>query len=65
MANLNADIKHDFINNSLRLEVLSKIVCEDLNKDNKPQKQHIDDLEDFFNVGLNLLIEIKNQIHLN
>jgi len=65
MANLNADLKHDFINNSLRLEVLFKLVCEDLNKDIKPQKQHIKDLEDFLNVGINLLTEIKDQIHSN
>ena len=65
MANFNADLKHDFINNSLRLEVLSKLVCEDLNKDITPQKQHMDDLEDFLNVGINLLIEIKDEIHLN
>jgi hypothetical protein len=65
MANLNADLKHDFINNSLRLEVLSKLVCEDLNKDITPQKQHINDLEDFLNVGINLLTEIKDQIHSN
>lgn len=65
MANLNADLKHDFINNSLRLEVLFKLVCEDLNKDITPQKQHINDLEDFLNVGINLLTEIKDQIHSN
>jgi len=65
MANLNADLKHDFINNSLRLEVLFKLVCEDLNKDITPQKQHINDLEDFLNVGINLLTEIKGQIHSN
>lgn len=65
MSKLNAELKHDFINNSLRLEVLSKIVCEDLSQNKTPQKQHIDDLEDFLNVGLNLLKEIKDQIHLN
>ena len=65
MANLSAELKHDFINNSLRLEVLSKLICEDLNKDITPQNQHINDLEDFLNVGINLLIEIKDQIHSN
>lgn len=65
MAKVNAETKHDFINNSLRLEVLSKLICEDLNKDLTPQNQHINDLEDFLNVSINLLKEIKDQIHLN
>jgi len=65
MEKVNADLKHDFINNSLRLEVLMRLVCEDLNKKTTPQKQFLDDLEDFLKAELNLLKEIKSDLHEN
>ena len=65
MEKVNADLKHDFINNSLRLEVLMRLVCEDLNRKTTPQKQCLDDLEDFLKAELNLLKEIKSDLHEN
>ena len=65
MTKINADFKHDFINNSLRLEVLTKLICEDLNKDKIPQQQYINDLEDFLNIEINLIQDLRNTIHSN
>ena len=65
MTKIDPQLRHDFINNSLRLEVLSKLISEDLNKNETPNSTHINDMEDFLKKELNLLIEIKNQIHRN
>lgn len=42
-----------------------RLVCEDLNKKIIPQKQFLDDLEDFLKAELNLLKEIKTDLHEN
>jgi len=55
-------IRHDFINNSLRLEVLMRLVCDSLQKDEIPQKQYLDDLDQFLSIEKNLLSEIKEEI---
>lgn len=65
MEKISAELKHDFINNSLRLEVLMRLVCEDLTNKKTPHKQYVDDLEDFLKAELNLLKEITTQIHSN
>lgn len=65
MKEIDPQIRHDFINNSLRLEVLSKLICEDLNKNQHPNPTHLNDLEDFLKKSINLVNEIKNNIHQN
>ena len=65
MSNINANTKHDFINNSLRLEILSKLITESITKDEIPKKQFMDDFEKFLNIELNLLEDIKNQTLIN
>ncbi len=65
MKEINANLKHDFINNSLRIEVISRLVCESLNKNEKLNDQHINDLEDFLQKEINLLKEIKSHLHQN
>ncbi len=50
MSKIDPQLRHDFINNSLRLEVLSKLICKDLEQDNKPNDQYVGDFEKFLNV---------------
>lgn len=63
MISINPQTKHDFINNSLRLEVLTKLICKDLDQNTKPNDQFIEDLEKFLNIELNLLKDLKTQLH--
>lgn len=63
MKEISPQIKHDFINNSLRIEVLSKIICEDLNTNKNPNPTQLNDLEDFLLKEINLLKEIKAITH--
>ncbi len=39
-----AEDRHDFINNSLRLEILNKLICEQLEKKEEPDQEMLDDL---------------------
>lgn len=52
-------LKHDFINNSLRLEVLAKLISEQLHENEPVNEQYIQDLEKFLNLMQDHLIEIK------
>jgi hypothetical protein len=63
MSLVNPQTKHDFINNSLRLEVLTKLICKDLDQNTKPSDQFLEDLEKFLNIELNLLKDLKTQLH--
>lgn len=65
MKDLSPQLKHDFINNSLRLEVLSKLICEDLNKNSIPLNQYLEDFDKFLTIEKTLLKELKDQIHTN
>lgn len=59
MEAISPQTKHDFINNSIRIEVLSKIICEDLNNSKNPNLTHLNDLENFLSKELSLLKIIK------
>lgn len=65
MSQIDSQLRHDFINNSLRLELLSKLICKELEKDNKPNEQYVVDFEKFLNVELNLLKDLNDHIHMN
>jgi len=65
MLTIDPKLRHDFINNSLRLEVISKLISEDLNLNKTPNLQQINDLEEFLQKEINLIKEIKQQIHTN
>jgi hypothetical protein len=60
MKELSPQLKHDFINNSLRIEVLSKIICEDLNANKNPNPVQLNDMEEFLLKEINLLKDIKD-----
>ena len=65
MIKVDPQLRHDFINNSLRLEVISKLICKDIEQNMKPQDQFLEDFEKFLNVELTLLKELKDQIYSN
>lgn len=65
MSKIDPQLRHDFINNSLRLEVLSKLICKDLEQDSKPNEQYTQDFEKFLNLELNLLKELNDHFHMN
>lgn len=52
-------LRHDFVNNSLRLEILMKMIHEDLKSSITPDDEKLTDLESFLNLGLTHLTLIK------
>ena len=40
-------VRHDFINNSLRIENLNKLICEELEKNEQPLLEYVEDLKKF------------------
>lgn len=65
MSDIDSQLRHDFINNSLRLEVLTKMICKDLEANGIPNQQYIEDLDKFLNVELNLLKDLKEKLYSN
>ncbi|MCT4641382.1 MAG: hypothetical protein N4A33_03725 [Bacteriovoracaceae bacterium] len=53
------ELKHDFINNSLRIEILCKLIIESLRQDKELENEYIDDLENFLNNHISLLKHLK------
>ena len=51
------EVRHDFINNSLRIEILNKMIWEDLEKDSTPNPEYVKDLTKFLKEHLNYLTE--------
>ena len=48
-------VRHDFINNSLRIETLNKMICEELEKDQQPLEEYVEDLKKFLADHIELL----------
>lgn len=40
-------LRHDFINNSLRIEVLTKLIADQLQNEETVDQQYLEDLESF------------------
>jgi hypothetical protein len=59
---MDAQTKHDFINNSLRLEVLMKLVCKDLDQKINPSEKYLNDLGKFLDLQKELLNKIIDQV---
>lgn len=47
--------RHDFINNSLRIETLNKLICLELEKNQQPLDQYVEDLKKFLIDHIELL----------
>lgn len=62
---MNADfqqVKHDFINNSLRLEVLCRIIGEQLQNNSALDNQQLDDLQKYLG-EMQELVKIVQENH--
>lgn len=57
--NFDRDLVHDFINNSLRLNVLSDLICEDLQKKIPLNEKSLSDYENFLKAQLEMLKKLK------
>lgn len=55
---------HDFINNSLRIEILTKMLCEDLDLKNDIEIEKLKDLEEFTIKQLELIKDFHNHCKL-
>lgn len=54
-----SQIKHDFINNSLRIEVINKLICESLEKNENINEEYIEDLNKFIKLHIDLIKHFK------
>lgn len=52
-------VQHDFINNGLRLDILNKLLTEQLEKNSALDLEYLNDLEIFLNVHLDLVKKLK------
>ena len=53
------ELKHDFINNGLRIEILNQIISESLSSSQKPDSNQISDLKIFLEEHLKLLKQLQ------
>lgn len=52
-------VKHDFINNGLRIEILNKLISEALEQKAEIQENYLNDLSQFLKKHIELLKEIE------
>lgn len=52
-------LKHDFINNTIRIEILQKLINESLNENKSINEQYKIDLAKFYTEQINYLKQIK------
>lgn len=56
---IDSKLRHDFINNGLRIEVLIRMINEDLEIKDNINNEYIADLHNFLNLHLELIEQIK------
>jgi hypothetical protein len=54
---MDSQLKHDFINNGLRIEVLNKLISESLEKSEPPLREQVDDLLAFLQKQIEYLTQ--------
>jgi hypothetical protein len=59
---MESKLRHDFLNNCLRIEILNRLLSEAIEKNSVPQKEHVEDLAGFLNEHLNYLEKIKKAL---
>lgn len=59
-----SSFRHDFTNNCLRLEVLAKLICEDLQKNLRPDPTQLKDFETFTKIQLEYIEKMKEENNL-
>ena len=60
MSNEKNKVRHDFINNAIRLEVLNKLITEAIEGHSSMDADHLDDLESFLKNHLELTKKVKD-----
>lgn len=50
----NSKLKHDFINNGIRIEVINRLISEALEKEIFPEQTHIKDLSRYLKLQIEL-----------
>lgn len=58
---LDKNQNHDFINNSMRLEIISQMICEQLEEQKKCEKKLLKDLKENLSKQIILINEILNE----
>lgn len=56
---MDSKFKHDFINNALRIEILNKLISEEMTEGRDLTQEYLEDLTMFINDHLDLLKKIK------
>ncbi len=51
---------HDFTNSSLRIEIINKLILEEIQASKTPIKKHLTDLESTLHKHIELLSEMKS-----
>ena len=59
---VSAEDRHDFINNSLRLEILNKLLCDQLEKREDLDAEMLKDLKPTLEKHLELLIKLSSPL---
>ena len=62
---MDKQLKHDFINNTMRLDIVGKLISEALNANEPIDKQLLSDYTDFLKAQINLFEDLKSTIHSN
>lgn len=55
---MNEQIKHDFLNNSIRIEVIHRLISDQLDQKEVPHDSLREDLEKFLNLQLEYLKDL-------
>ncbi len=55
-------IRHDFVNNGIRLEVLNKLITDKLEANQPQDTEHLTDLKTFLQLHLKLLEKLKDTL---
>jgi hypothetical protein len=55
-------LKHDFINNGLRLELINKLISEAIDSKNTVEEEMVDDFIIFLNDHIEMMKKLKNEL---
>ena len=59
---VDSKVRHDFINNCLRIEVLNKLIVEALEKNTSWEDEYNEDLKEFLELHKELLEKLTNTL---
>ncbi|MDP7319040.1 MAG: hypothetical protein QF441_00460 [Bacteriovoracaceae bacterium] len=59
---IDSKLAHDFTNNALRIEILHKMLCEEIEKEQVFSQEYLKDLEDYLHKQLEYIKKFKSLI---